>query len=104
MDTKELYLFGVLLALADEQSEAISKHAKGKLGWWGKSRIIPRGREIHKGIMMIIEHKTSKGLDGTASIQNLVEDIIEIKKGNFPKKYPEDCFEILQNHLNEILS
>jgi hypothetical protein len=36
MDSKESYLYGTLLALAEEQSVAISKLAQGSLGWYVK--------------------------------------------------------------------
>jgi hypothetical protein len=39
---QELYRYGLLMALAEEQSEAINKLLNRDLGWWGRTRIHSR--------------------------------------------------------------
>ena len=101
MDSKESYLYGTLLALADEQSVAISKLTQGSLGWWGKSRIQARGEKICDFIKKIIEYKTSQGSKNCS--EEIRTDLEEIKSGNFPKSYSEACFRILGSYTSSYL-
>ena len=63
-DNKEHYLYGTLLALLEDQFEAIGKLSKKQLGVWGKYRIQPRGREIGNFVQKIQNHKLNKGVRG----------------------------------------
>jgi hypothetical protein len=96
MDNQELYLYGTLLALAEEQSVAMSKLARRELGWWGKGRIQSRGREIGKFLQKISNHKTSKGSNNCS--EDIRSDLAEIRSGNFPKNYSEEIFETLESY------
>ena len=71
MDHKEHYLYGTLMALAQDQNDAIKKLTTGTLGFLGKSRIQNRGREIGKFVTKISNHKNKQG------IQNIYESIQE---------------------------
>ena len=39
---QEIYRYGFLMALAEEQSEAINKLLNRDLGWWGRARLHSR--------------------------------------------------------------
>ena len=97
MDTKELYLYGTLLALAQEQKEAITKLASGSLGFFGKSRIQSRGRVIGKFIFKIVNHKNKVGIQNPN--ENILADLELIKSGAFPKSYSDDVIDMVKNYL-----
>ena len=97
MDNKELYLYGTLLALAQDQHDAICKLAIGELGFFAKSRIQSRGREIGKFISKIASHKVENGY---ANInQNILNDLELVRNGNFPKHYSDDILDMVKNYL-----
>jgi beta-lactamase class D len=80
LDKKEIYLWGTLLALVKEQLEAINKTATGSLGFWGKSRIQARNKEMEKFLKKLIEHKLS--CYGDDVMDALLKDIEFIKQDN----------------------
>ena len=73
LDKKETYLYGTLLALAQEQLDAIEKKIQGRLGFWGKSRMSARNHELTKFLLKIIEHKVGKG--SVDPLSSLVDDL-----------------------------
>ena len=97
MNKKELYLYGTLLALAEEQNEAISKLVSNELGWFGKNRIQGRGREIGKFVTKIAKEKQSRGIGDIKT--SILEDLTKIKNGDFPKKYKESDVDMIKNYL-----
>lgn len=42
LSRQELYRYGVLMALGEEQSDAINKLISRDLGWWGRARLHSR--------------------------------------------------------------
>ena len=54
---KEIYLYGTLLALAEEQGNALLKLQNQNLGFFGKSRLESRLKEIEKFFNKLIESK-----------------------------------------------
>tara|TARA_B110000196_G_scaffold45524_1_gene35886 strand:+ start:643 stop:936 length:294 start_codon:yes stop_codon:yes gene_type:complete len=97
MDNEELYLYGALLALAQDQQEAITKLTSGSLGFFGKSRIQSRGREIGKFISKIENHKKKVGIKNLN--ENILADLELIKSGAFPKSYSNDVIDMIKNYL-----
>jgi len=97
MDSEELYLYGTLMALAEEQQEAINKLVAGSLGFFGKSRMQSRGREIGKFIFKIANHKTKVGIQNVN--ESILLDLESIKSGNFPKKYSDDVVDMVKNYI-----
>lgn len=97
MDNEELYLYGALLALAQDQQEAITKLTSGSLGFFGKSRIQSRGREIGKFISKIENHKKKGGIKNLN--ENILADLELIKSGAFPKSYSNDVIDMIKNYL-----
>lgn len=97
MDSEELYLYGTLMALAEEQQEAINKLVAGSLGFFGKSRMQGRGREIGKFFSKIASHKTKAGIRNVN--ESILLDLESIKSGNFPKTYSDDVFKMLENYI-----
>ena len=97
MNNKELYLYGTLLALAQEQDEAISKLVSNELGWFGKNRIQARGREIGKFVTKIAKEKHSRGIVDIKT--SILEDLTKIKNGDFPKQYKENVVDTIKNYL-----
>jgi len=97
MDNKELYLYGTLMALAQEQHEAIGQLTSGTLGFFGKSRIQSRGREIGKFVAKIASYKSQQGNQNIN--ESILADLESIKNGNFPKKYAEDVVDKVKNYL-----
>ena len=63
MDKKETYLYGTYLALIKEQLVALDKLSSGNLGFWGKSRISARTKEMGKFLEKIINHKLQAGVE-----------------------------------------
>ena len=61
LDRKETYLYGTLLALVQEQLDAIDKRVSGRLGFWGRSRMSARNQTMMKFLRKIITHKISTG-------------------------------------------
>ncbi|MDB3993868.1 helicase associated domain-containing protein [Gammaproteobacteria bacterium] len=101
MGSKEVYLYGTLLALADEQSDAISKLTQGGLGWWEKNRIQARGEKICGFIEKILEYKASRGSKNCS--EEVKTDLEKIKLGNFPKNYSEACYRTLGSYTSTYL-
>ena len=104
MDHKEHYLYGTLMALAQDQQDAINKLTTGTLGFFGKSRIQSRGREIGKFITKISNHKNKQGIQNI--YQSIQEDLNSIKNKDFPfdkKEYSDGAFDTLKTYLDEIL-
>ena len=104
MDHKEHYLYGTLMALAQDQNDAIKKLTTGTLGFFGKSRIQNRGREIGKFITKISNHKNKQGIQNI--YESIQEDLNSIKNKDFPfdkKEYLEGAFDTLQTYLDVIL-
>ena len=97
MDTEELYLYGALLALAQDQQEAITKLTSGSLGFFGKSRIQSRGREIGKFISKIATHKKRVGIP--ALTEPILTDLELIKSGALHKSYSDDVIDMVKNYL-----
>ena len=97
MDNNELYLYGTLMGLAQDQQDAIGKLASGSLGFFGKSRIQSRGREIGKFITKIAKHKNQLGIQNVN--ESILTDLESIKNGNFPKRYSDDLFDMVKNYL-----
>ena len=97
MDTEELYLYGALLALAQDQQEAITKLTLGSLGFFGKSRIQSRGREIGKFISKIANHKKRVGIQNLN--ENILADLELIKSGALHKSYSDDVIDMVKNYL-----
>ena len=97
MDNKELYLYGTLMALAQEQQEAISQLTSGTLGFFGKSRIQSRGREIGKLAAKIVKYKNQLGKQNAN--ESILADLESIKNGNFPKKYSENIVDMVKNYF-----
>jgi hypothetical protein len=105
MDHKEHYLYGTLMALAQDQKDAINKLTSGTLGFFGKSRIQSRGREIGKFITKISKHKNTLGIQNTH--ESVLTDLSSIKNKDFPfdkKEYSNETFDTLKIYLNEILA
>ena len=102
MDNRALYLYGALLTLAEEQSVAIQKPNTNALGFFGKSKIAPRGDKISELINEIIAYKFSKGV-GAPAVE-LHEDIAPIKNGsnNFPKSYGSRVFSTLNSYMSGV--
>lgn len=104
MDHKEHYLYGTLMALAQDQKDAINKLTTGTLGFFGKSRIQSRGREIGKFITKISNHKNKQGIQNI--YQSIQEDLNSIKNKDFPfdqKEYTDGAFDTLKIYLDELL-
>ena len=97
MDTEELYLYGALLGLAQDQQEAITKLTSGSLGFFGKSRIQSRGREIGKFVSKIANHKKSVGIQNLN--ENILADLELIKNGVLHKSYSDDVIDMIKNYL-----
>ena len=97
MDSEEMYLYGILMALAEEQDESIQKLVNGSLGFFGKLRVQSRGREIGKFISKISNYKTKVGIKNVH--ESILADIAWIEDGNFPKTYSSDVFKMLKNYL-----
>jgi len=98
MHSKENYLYATLLALTEEQSEAISQLTQGNLGWWGKGRVQARGAKICGLIEKIIAYKTSQGSMNCS--EEIMKDLQGIKSGKFPKSYSEACFRTLESYTS----
>tara|TARA_Y100000994_G_scaffold131754_1_gene107971 strand:+ start:290 stop:583 length:294 start_codon:yes stop_codon:yes gene_type:complete len=97
MDNKELYLYGTLMALAQEQQDAISKLVTGSLGFFGKSRMQSRGREIGKSVEKVIQHKVRQGISNPQ--KSIINDLKSIENGNFSKKYSQAVIDMIKNYL-----
>lgn len=102
MTNSELYLYGTLLALAQEQSEAIGKLTTGGLGFFGKSRIQSRGREIGKFVDKIAKAKSKQGhfdRDGIAA--EIRQDLQSVQNGERPEfpTYSQEIFDMIGNYL-----
>lgn len=97
MDSEETYLYGSLMALAQEQEEAIKKLVEGSLGFFGKSRIQSRGRAIGKFLNKIENYKIKVGIKNIR--ESIDSDLEQIKRGNFPKIYSQETIDLIKNYL-----
>jgi len=73
LDKKETYLWGTLLALVKEQLDAIDKSISGSLGFWGKSRMQARNKEMEKFLKKLVEYKVSRY--GENTMEALIKDM-----------------------------
>ena len=97
MNNKEIYLYGTVLALAEEQENAIKQLALGKLGFFGKSRIQSRGREIDKFLEKI---KLNKKQLGVIDInESIISDLESIRLGKLQRMYASDVIEMVRAYL-----
>ena len=62
MDRKETYLYGTYLALIREQLAALDKLTNVTLGFWGKSRVGGRTKEMGKFLQKIVNYKLQAGV------------------------------------------
>ncbi len=85
------------MALAEEQQEAINKLVNSSLGFFGKSRMQSRGREIGKLISKIGSYKSKVGIQNVN--ESIFLDLEAIKNGNFHKTYSDDVVEIVKNYI-----
>ena len=77
MDKKETYLYGTLLALIQDNLEALEKHQQGKLGIWGRARASSRNSAIDKFIQKIIDYKSKCGRENP--VDEMVRDLSDIR-------------------------
>ena len=63
LSSTEFYHYGKLLALAQEQEEAIEKLARGELGWWGRNRMAPRAEAMNASLNKITQKKIAYELE-----------------------------------------
>ena len=77
MDKKETYLYGTLLALIQDNLEALEKHQQGKLGIWGRARASSRNSAIDKFIQKIIDYKSKCGHENP--IDEMVRDLSDMR-------------------------
>ena len=102
LDKTELYLYGTLLALTEEQSVAISKSIKGNLGRFGKSRIVSRGRKIGEIYENVIRHKQTKSSLESKTLESIVSDLEAIMDGssNLHKTYDQSIWTTLEPYVS----
>ena len=100
-DNKELYLYGTLVALFEEQVEAIDKLTDGRLGMWGKSRLGARNREIDKILDKILAHKRTKlgtSFDASSELQH---DLESIRTGALGRRYSDGSLRFFESLLSQ---
>ena len=74
---KEVYQYGVLMSLAEEQSDAIEKLIRRELGWWGRARLQSR---VSKMISLLEDIIRNKGqITRLAAIAAVRADLISIQ-------------------------
>ena len=100
-DNKEHYLYGTLLALLEDQLEAIGKLTRKQLSLWGKYRIQPRGREIGNFVQKIQNHKINKGVRDIN--ESIIKDLQLISEGYFPKVYSEEFISECKQYIMNLL-
>ena len=111
---KELYLYGTLLALVEEQEIAIQDLTDGRLGWFGKKRIATRGEKITSYINEIIKYKKRKPdkelseipleIRSQSALPEMIAVIadlqnIKFRNSNFDKSYPNTTWTTLESYL-----
>ena len=74
---REVYLYGVLLALVNANLAAQDRHQKGNLGFWGRARASQRNRAIDKFVRKLIDHKSRQGSNDPPS--EIVSDLTRIE-------------------------
>jgi hypothetical protein len=114
LKNKELYLYGTLLALVEEQQIAIQTLAEGRLGWFGKNRIAPRGEKITSYIDGIIGYKKRnpnrelseipielKSQSDIPEIIAIIADLqnIKFRNSNLDKFYSDSIWKTLETYL-----
>ena len=114
LKNKELYLYGTLLALSEEQAQAINDLANGKIGWFGKTRIAARGEKITSFINELIKYKKRypdkelseipaeiRSLSALPEMIAVIVDLqnIKFKNSNFDKFYPNTTWTTLESYL-----
>ena len=111
---KEIYLYGTLLALAEEQGNALLKLQNQNLGFFGKSRLESRLKEIEKFFNKLIESKKKnpnselqeipieiRANSNAAEMIAILSDLQHIKyrNSNLQKVYSSEAWNALESFL-----
>ena len=67
LNKKEVYLYGTLLALVNENFVAMEKHRRGELGMWGRARASSRNSTIDKFVVKLFSYKEGQGCSNPAN-------------------------------------
>lgn len=74
---QELYRYGFLMALGEEQSDAINKLINRDLGWWGRARLHSRVTKMLSLFEDLVRDKPQRFR--SAAIEEIRADLISIR-------------------------
>jgi len=98
---KETYQYGVLMALSEEQSEAIDRLIGGSLGWWGRARIDSRVKKMLSLLEDLISGKNCA--TRSIAIAYIKADLVSIADhGLGDEFYSEGAFTSLESVFAQI--
>jgi hypothetical protein len=102
LSSKEMYNYGILLSLAEEQNAAVDQFSDGRLDWWGRSRINSRSDAIVGQLLAISRLKAQHGF-GSQWARAIRSDLESIAAaGLVGRHYTAGAFRVLEESLKDL--
>lgn len=102
LSSKEMYNYGALLSLAEEQNAALGQFSDGRLDWWGKSRINSRSDAIAEQLLTIGRLKSQPGFGSSVAgaIRSDLDAIAAV--GLVGRHYSKGSFRVIEASLKDL--